>query len=191
MVDTLAPPTMAATGRSGVSERLVQRLELGLHGAARIGRQEMRDRLDRGVRAVRDREGVVDIDIAELRQASAAKSGSFFSSPLMEAGVLQTENVAVLHRGDRGFGDLADAIVGESHRPADDARDRGDHRLAAISSDRAPLGRPKCDSRITLPPLSAISVMVGAISLDAGGVGDLAVVHRHVEIDAHEDALCP
>ena len=25
-----------------------------------------------------------------------------------------------------------------------------------------PFGRPKCESRITLPPLSAISVMVGA-----------------------------
>ena len=45
-----------------------------------------------------------------------------------------------------------------------DARDFGGDRLAANLSDRAPSGRPRCDSRITLPPLSASSVMVGAIS---------------------------
>ncbi len=39
------------------------------------------DRLDRGMRAVRDREGVVDEDVAERAPAAVAKSGSFFSSP--------------------------------------------------------------------------------------------------------------
>ena len=87
------------------------------------------------------------------------------------------------------LGDRADAIFGESDRPLDDARDCGGDRLAAIPSDRGPFGRPKCDSRMTLPPLSAISVMVGAIALDARGVGDLAVLHRHVEVDAHEHAF--
>ena len=40
-----------------------------------------------------------------------------------------------------------------------------------------------------MPPLSAISVMVGAIALDARRIGDLAVLHRHVEVDAQQHAL--
>ena len=31
--------------------------------------------------------------------------------------------------------------------------------------------------------------MVGAIALEPGGVGDAAVFHRHVEIDAQQHAL--
>ena len=42
---------------------------------------------------------------------------------------------------------------------------------------------------MTLPPLSAISRMVGSDALDAGGVGDPAVLHRHVEVDAQQHAL--
>ena len=42
------------------------------------------------------------------------------------------------------------------------SRDRGRDRAAANCFGSRPFGRPKCESRITLPPLSAISVMVGA-----------------------------
>ncbi len=57
-----------------------------------------------------------------------------------------------------------DAIFGERDRPLHDARDLGGDRPQRIFRIGSLLGRPKCDSRITLPPLSAISVMVGAIS---------------------------
>ena len=62
-------------------QRFFQSCELFLHGAAGIGGEEVRDRFDRGVRPVRDREGVIDIDVAELCKPGA-NAGSFFSSPL-------------------------------------------------------------------------------------------------------------
>ena len=42
---------------------------------------------------------------------------------------------------------------------------------------------------MTLPPLSDISVMVGANTFEPGGVGDVAILHGHVEIDAQQHAL--
>ena len=137
LVETLAPPTMAATGRCGASQRLLQRLELGLHGAAGIGGQEVRERFGRSVRAVRGGKRVVDIDVAELRERGREGRIVLFLA-LVEARVLQAENVARLHARDRLFGDLADAIVGKGDRPADDARDRGSDRLERIPSDRGP-----------------------------------------------------
>src|SRR5690606_40239411 len=44
----------------------------------------------------------------------------FRSFLFVEAGVLQTENVAGLHRGDGGFGGRADAVVGEADRMLED-----------------------------------------------------------------------
>ncbi len=81
LVEILAPPTMATTGRSAIAEALLQRFELGLHGAAGIGRQEVGETFGRGVRAVGGGEGVVDEDVAiggQLRR----RPRSFFSSPL-------------------------------------------------------------------------------------------------------------
>ena len=54
LVEILAPPTTAASGRPGL-QRLFQRLELGLHQPAGGGRQQPRQRLGRGVRPVRGR----------------------------------------------------------------------------------------------------------------------------------------
>ena len=47
-----------------------------------IGRQHVAEAFGRGMRAVRGREGVVDVDVAELGAVRSAKAGSFFSSPL-------------------------------------------------------------------------------------------------------------
>jgi hypothetical protein len=58
LVETLAPPTTATTGRSGFSSAFGQRLQLGLHGAARIGRQDVAEALGRGMGAVGGGEGV-------------------------------------------------------------------------------------------------------------------------------------
>ena len=52
-----------------------------------------------------------------------------------------------------------------------------------------PFGRPKWASRMTLPPLSEISVMVGATRSSRGRVGNAAVLHGHVEVDAQQHAL--
>jgi hypothetical protein len=79
----------------------------------------------------------------------------------VEAGVLQAEDVAGLHRGDAPRRRLADAVLGEGDRLLDDLRSAAATGFSDSLGSR-PFGRPKCASRITLPPLSAISVMVGA-----------------------------
>ena len=97
-------------------ERLAERLEFGLHGAAGIGRQHVAEAFGRGMRAVRGGEGVVDPDVAELGQRGD-EGRVVLLLARVEAGVLQAEDVALLHGGDRRFGGLADAVVGEL-RPA-------------------------------------------------------------------------
>ena len=69
------------------------------------------------MRAVRGREGVVDVDVAELGEFGDERRIVLLLA-LVEAGVFQAEDVAVLHRSHglgRGF---ADAVVGEGDRLA-------------------------------------------------------------------------
>ena len=114
-----------------VVERLVEGFELGLHAAPGIGRQHMAEAFGRGVRAVRGREGVVDPDVAELGERGD-EGGIVLLLAGMKARVLQADDVARLHRGDRALGRLADAVVDEFDRPLDDARDFGGDRLERV-----------------------------------------------------------
>ena len=50
------------------------------------------------------------------------------------------QDAAGLHRGDRVFGNLADAVVNEFHRPLDDTRDFRRNRLQRVL--RVPSLRP-------------------------------------------------
>ena len=119
---------MAATGRAGASERLLERFQFGLHAASGIGRQLVAESFGRGMRAMRGGESIVDPDVAELRQrVDKCRIVLFFF--LVEARVFQTENVARLHRRDGGLGCFADAIVGKSNRSLEHARDFGGDRL--------------------------------------------------------------
>ena len=136
------------------------------------------------------REGVVDIEVAELGEfGDEGRIVLLFA--LVEAGVLEQQNVAVLHRGDGVRGDLADAVGGEGDRTPESSATAAATGRSELASSGPPLGRPKWASRITLPPLSAISRIVGSDALDAGRVGDPAVLHRHVEIDAQTARACP
>ena len=66
--------------------------------------------------AVRGGKRVVDPDVAEFGQFGDECRIVLFLV-LVEAGIFQTEDVAVLHRGDGLGGDVADAVIGE-RRPA-------------------------------------------------------------------------
>ena len=112
-------------------ERLAERLELGLHGAAGVGGQQAREAFGRGVRAVRGRESVVDIDVAELGQLLDEGRIVLFLS-LVEAGVLQQQHIAVLHRGDGFLGRFADAVVREGDMLLEDVRDARRDRLQRL-----------------------------------------------------------
>ena len=138
LVDTLAPPTMAATGRCGASSALLERLELGLHGAARIGGQLVGEALGRGVRAMRGREGVVDVDVAERRQLARRRPGRSFPRRRGSGCSPAAGRRPACSRATAAFGLVADAILRERDRPPEHVGDRGGDRLAATASDRAP-----------------------------------------------------
>ena len=109
---------------------------------------------------MRRRKPVVHVDVAERRQLAREGRVVLFLAGV-EAGVLEQQNVAGPELRDRRLGGIADAILRERDRPPEHVGDRGRDRRSDCFGSR-PLGRPKCESRITLPPLSAISRMVGA-----------------------------
>ena len=85
-------------------------------------------------------------------------------------------------------GGLADAVGGERDRALDDVRRPRRRPAAANLSDRAPwAGR-----NARADDLAALVGDFGdgrRIALDARHVGDVAVLHRHVEVDAQQHAL--
>ena len=65
-----------------------------------VSRQHVAEAFGRGVRTMRGREGVVDPDVAELGERRDELRIVLFLAG-MEAGVLEANDVARLHRGDR------------------------------------------------------------------------------------------
>ena len=168
-------------------QRLAERVEFGLHGAPGIGRQFVAEAFGGSVRAVRRREGVVDPDVAELCQLGDERRIVVFLF-FMEAGIFQTKDVAVLHRRDGLFGDFADAIVGEGDRLLDHLRQRRGDRLQRILGV-ASLGPAEMREQYHLAALAGYLGDGRCDALEPGGVGDAALLHRHVEIDAQQHAL--
>ena len=142
-------------------ERLAERVELGLHAAPGIGRQHVAEALGRGVRAVRGGKGVVDPEVAELRQLRDERRVVLFLA-FVEAGVLEAQDVA------RPASRATAAAALSPMQSSANATGRPSTRATSCATVRSdcdgstPLGRPKCESRIALPPLSAISLMVWA-----------------------------
>ena len=188
LVDTLAPPTIAATGRFGLPSASLQRLELLLHRPPGMRGQFMGEPLRRRMRAMGGGKGVVDIDVAELGEL-ATWAGSFFSSPLWKRVFSEQEHVAVLHFGDRVVGCLADAVGAEGDRTLDDVGDRGGDGLERIGLVRAALGPAEMRKQNDLAAFVRDFRDGRRDALDARRVGHAAVLRRNVEIDAQEHAL--
>jgi hypothetical protein len=147
----------------------------------------MGETLGRSVRAVRSREGVVDVDVAILCQL-LGKTGIVLLLARVEAGVLEDEHVAVLHTLDRFGGFITDAIVGKGDRPAELlAKGFGDRlqRLLRI----APFGPAEMRQDDRLAALRRDFADGRQDTLDAGRVGDPPVLGGHVEVEAEEDPL--
>src|SRR6201997_4572541 len=132
-------------------------------------------------------EGVVDPDVSELCQCrDKGRIVLFFL--FMEAGVLETKNIAVLHGGDRLRSRLADAVVGESNRPFDHARQLGrdgPERFLLV----APFGTTEMGEQDDLAALVCDFGDGRCNAFEPRGVGDATVLHGYVEIDAQQDAL--
>ncbi len=171
-----------------IAERDRERLELRLHGAAGKGRQLVGDALGRGVGAVGGGEGVVDVEVAELGEAFDDRRVVLFLA-LVEAGVLEQQDVAVLHFGDGGGGDVADAVGRKADRTADDLGDGGGDGTQRILLVRAALGTAEMREQDHLAALVGDLGDGRGDALDARLVGDLAVLGGNVEVDAQEHAL--
>jgi hypothetical protein len=139
------------------------------------------------VRPVRRRERIVDPDIAEPGQFGH-ESRIVLLFFLVEAGIFQTKDVAVLHRANSLFGGFTDAILGKGHRPPEHLRQcsgNGFQRVLGV----APLGPAEMGQQDHLAALVGQLDDPGRYAFEPGGVGDAAVFHGHVEIDAQQHAL--
>ncbi len=133
-------------------------------------------------------EGVVDVEIAERRQRRDEIAFVLFLAGV-EAGILEEQDVAVLHLRHRGRRVGADAIVGEGDRTAEDGADRRHDLFQRHLGIRLALRAAEMGEQDRLAALVGDFVDGRCDGTDARVVADLAVRHRHVEIDADEDAL--
>ncbi len=171
-----------------VFEGGAERLQFGLHVLPRRRRQEVRQRRDRGVRAVRRRERVIDIEVAERRQL-LREAGVVLFLLRVEAQVFQQRHLAGVQCGDDARRLGADAVAGEMHRPAADRPaqrlDQGPQRLRRIGALRAAEMRHHDD----LGAAADERLDGRREALDAGRVGHLAVPDRYVQIGAQQHPL--
>ena len=136
---------------------------------------------------MRRREGVVDVDVAELRQRLRETAVVLLLAGV-EAGVLEQKDIAFLHGRDRLRRRFADAILGEGHRAPEHVRQGCSDRLQGLLRV-APLRPAEMGQEDDLAALVGDLLDGRDHALEAGPVGDAPVLHRHVEVDADEDAL--
>ena len=172
----------------GMGQRLFQMGQLGLHGAAGGIGQQPRHAFGAGMGTVRGAEGVVDEDVAQLRQGGR-HGGIVLFLTRMKAGVFQQQHVAVLQRGDGSFGDGADAVIGEGDLAAHGVRQRMHQHLQRHGGHDLALGAVEVAEHHNPRALVGEFANGRCLPLDAGGVGDDTILHRHVQVGANEHAL--
>ena len=121
--------------------------------------------------------------------SSRTNAGSFFSSPGWKRVFSSSRTSPGCSRATAALRRLADAILARTRPAARSlARQRGSDRLQRLL--RIASLRPA-----EMREQDHLAALVGDLgdgrrdALDAGSVGDLAVLHRHVEVDAHQHAL--
>ncbi len=138
---------------------------------------------------MRRRERVVDVNVAE-RGELRDELRIVVLLALVEAGILEAEDFALPHGGDGSLRSFADAVRCERHRPVEhpgNGRDQRLQRLLRIKSFRTPEMRQQ----------DHLAALVGNFpdgrsrARDAGRIGDLAVLDRHIEVDADQHAFAP
>jgi len=140
------------------------------------------------MRPMSGRERVVDIDVAKLGEC-ADEIGIVLFFARVKARVLQQQHIAILQFGDGFFCHRPDAIGGERHRAAEhDSHGQRDrlqrhrrHRLAARPVEM----REQHHARAGIGKL----LHRRGLAFDARRIGDLAVLHRNVEVQPHQDSF--
>ena len=115
--ETLAPPRIAANGRSGRLEQLGEHLDLALHQQPGVGRQQLGDADRRGVRPMRGPERVVDVDVGVGREGRG--EGRVVRLLLgVEAEVLEHQDLAGSEALDRVLRADPERVAGDRDVPA-------------------------------------------------------------------------
>jgi hypothetical protein len=136
---------------------------------------------------VRRREGVVDIEIAELRQL-LNEGRIVLLLTRVEAGVFEKKHIAVLERADGLGGAFADAVIGEGHGLVEMLRNRFRDRLQGFLGI-ASLRASEMGEKDHLSALVGDFLDGGKHALDARRVRHPAVLHRDVEVHPDENAF--
>ena len=189
LVDTFEPPTMPSTGRLGWPSAASQGLQLAPHLLAGVGRQQVGEALGRGVGAVGGGEGVVDVEVAERRQLlwrrpgrrpprrrGSAGSRSSSTSPSCIAATAASA-ISPTQSSAKATGAPSSFASG------------ADHRLQAHRGHALALRPVEVADQDHLGAAVAQPADGRQGGSQAGVVADLAVLQRHVEVDAHQGAL--
>ena len=102
----------------GIVQQCSERLQLAPQQQPGRARQQVCDALGGGVRAVGSAEGVVDVDIGELRERGR-ELRVVGRLARVEAQVLEQQHVAVAQLADGLLGDRPDAVGRPHHGPAE------------------------------------------------------------------------
>ena len=152
--ETLAPPRMATHGRVGIGGGHAQVLQFLLHQQAGGGlRHELDHAHGGGVRAVRGAERVVHVDVAERGQLAWRTRDR---SSLLRRGSAGFR-AAALRRARASWLPLRARCNRAPSSPAGPAvpASRAATGFRLISGFGLPLGRPRCDARMTPAPCSS------------------------------------
>ena len=176
-------------GTLGLGEDRGQGVDLLLEQEAGVGGQVGGGADHGALGAVGGAEGVEHEDVAVGRER-LGDLGVVLLLALVEADVLEDEDLAILEGVDGGLGLLAVGVVDELHVIAGNlgelvgGRLEGELGLGAVALGAAEVAHEDDLGALVLEVLDGRDG--GA---HAGVVGHDAVLQRHVEVDAHEDAL--
>ena len=161
LVETLAPPTIATTGRAGLPRPFSNASSSAcMVLPAKAGRWRASPSVEACARWAAEKASLTKM--SPFFADSSAKAGSFFSSPLWKR-VFSSSRMspsASLATASAATGPMQSAAkaTGRPMIPATASAIGASEN----SGSGPPFGRPKCASRMTLAPLSASSRMVGA-----------------------------
>ena len=172
----------------GIAERGVKCLELGLHRATGIGGQPVGNALGRAVRAVRRRKGIVDIDVADFGKRIGERGVVLFLTR-MKARIFEHGDVAGRENGNARLGAFADAVGDEHHRMAENVGDAVDDEAERLGRVLRPFRAAEMGKQQNDGALVRQFADRRHRRANSRVVGDGAVGHRHVEIDAHQHLL--
>ena len=142
----------------------------------------------RAVGAVGGAEGIVHEDVAEARQGRR-ESGVVLGLAREEAHVLEQQRPPWREPRDGLLGLGRRRIGDEGHLEAQVTPEGSGHRSQRVARIRAALGPAEVRHQDQTPTSVEDSADRRQAGGDAGLVGDLPVLERDVEVDAHQDPL--